>query len=386
MTQKLLTGCTKRLLFLVSEDWYFVSHRLHLALAARDAGYQVAVATRLSSHGAMLECHGLQVFRLSLQRASRNPLREIAALWEIIGIYRCFRPEIAHHVSLKPSLYGSVAALLTRVPVVINALAGLGYVFTSTDVFARVLRPLILAAFRLLFGRDNTRVIFQNSDDRQMMLDLGAVTLNNTVLIRGSGVELEVFRPVPLPEGMPLVVFPARMLWDKGLREFVEAVRLLKRAGSSARFILVGEPDPHNPESADEADLRRWVNEGLVEWWGRRNDMPTVFGEATIVCLPSYREGLPKVLLEAAACARPIVASDVPGCREIVIPGVNGILVPPRDPEALAKALAKLLDDREMCSRLGLAGRKLVEEHFSSENVAQETLAVYRDMLAGKCA
>lgn len=377
-----MTSESKRLLFLVSEDWYFLSHRLHLALAARDAGYQVAVATRLSGHGATLEHHGLQIFPLSMQRASRNPLHEMAALWEIIGIYRCFRPDIVHHVSLKPALYGSVAALLVRVPVVINALAGLGYVFTSSDAYARVLRPLILAAFRFLFCRSNTRVIFQNDDDRQMMIDLGAVTLNKTLLIRGSGVELEVFRPAPLPEGTPLVVFPARMLWDKGLLEFVEAVRLLKRDGSSARFILVGEPDLHNPASADEADLRQWVDEGLVEWWGRRNDMPTVFGEATIVCLPSYREGLPKVLLEAAACARPIVASDVPGCREIVIPGVNGILVPPRDPEALAKAVAKLLDDREMCSRLGLAGRKLVVEHFSSEKVAQETLAVYRDMLA----
>lgn len=371
----------RRLLFLVSEDWYFVSHRLHLARAARAAGYEVAIATRVGTCGAMLEAAGLQVFPLSLQRSSRNPLREIAALREITEIYRRFRPHVVHHVALKPSLYGSVAAYLAGVPVVINALAGLGYVFTSTDTYARVLRPLVLAAFRVLFGRANTRVVFQNADDRALLVRLGVVAEQRTSLIRGAGVDIAVFGVTPPSAGVPLVVFPARMLWDKGLREFVNAARLLKQESSEAKFVLVGEPDLHNPASADESDLRQWVAEGVVEWWGRRDDMPEVFGQARVVCLPSYREGLPKVLLEAASCGRAIVATDVPGCREIVIPGETGLLVPPRDAKALADVIARLLRDPELSARLGANGRRLVESSFSEEKVAAQTLAVYREML-----
>lgn len=370
-----------RLLFLVSEDWYFVSHRLHLALAARAAGYEVAVATRVGTCGAMLKAAGLQVFPLSLQRSSRNPLREIAALREVIGIYRRFHPHVVHHVALKPSLYGSVAAYLAGVPVVINALAGLGYVFTSSDIYARVLRPLVLASFRFLFGRANTRVVFQNADDRALLVRLGVVAEQRTSLIRGAGVDIAVFGVTPQPTGVSLVVFPARMLWDKGLREFVDAARLLRQECREAKFILVGEPDLHNPASADESDLRQWVAEGVVEWWGRRDDMPEVFGQARVVCLPSYREGLPKVLLEAASCGRAIVATDVPGCREIVIPSETGLLVPPRDARALADAIARLLRDPELSARLGANGRRLVESDFSEEKVAVQTLAVYREML-----
>jgi glycosyltransferase involved in cell wall biosynthesis len=377
-----VTEGRRRLLFLVSEDWYFVSHRLHLARAAQAAGFEVAVATRVGSFESLLEAAGLKVFPLSLRRASRNPLREFAAVCEIVGIYRRFRPHVVHHVALKPSLYGSVAAMFARVPVVINALAGLGYVFTSAEAYARVLRPLVLAAFRVLFGRDNTRVILQNTDDRALLVGLGVVPEGRTSLVRGAGVDIETFHAVPVPGGVPQVVFPARMLWDKGLREFVDAARLLKGEGCEARFVLVGEPDPHNPASADEAVLRQWVADGLVEWWGRRDDMPQVFQGASVVCLPSYREGLPKVLLEAAACGRPIVATDVPGCREIVIPRQTGLLVPPRDPKALAEAIAHLLGDRDLSARLGANGRRLVEDHFSEEKVAYQTLAVYREMLA----
>lgn len=370
-----------RLLFLVSEDWYFISHRLHLAKAAQAAGFDVAIATRIGLHGDLLDAAGLRVFPLSLKRRSRNPICELMALREIVGIYRSFKPQIVHHVALKPTIYGSAAAKIVGVPIVINALAGLGYVFTSREFYARLLQPVVLAIFRSLFRGNRLKVIFQNSDDRELMIHLGVVRGEQALLIRGAGVDIEKFTPGSPEAGRAQVIFPARMLFDKGLNEFVSAARLLKSEGSDARFILVGEPDEHNPASADTLTLNQWVAEGVVEWWGRRDDMPLVLRQATLVCLPSYREGLPKSLLEAASSGKPIVATDVPGCREIVLPGVNGLLVPPRDSRALAFAIDQLLRDSEMRERFGRNGRQLVEEQFSEETIAAQTLRLYQEML-----
>jgi len=370
-----------RLLFLVSEDWYFISHRLHLAKAAQAAGFDVAIATRIGLHGDLLKATGLHVFPLNLQRRSRNTMRELMAVREIIGIYRSFNPQIVHHVALKPAIYGSVAARIAGVPIVINALAGLGYVFSSRDFYARLLQPVVLAIFRSLFRGKHLKVIFQNADDREFMVRLGVVRDEQALLIRGVGVDIKMFFPEMPEAGKAQVVFPARMLFDKGLREFVAAARLLQSEGSDARFILVGEPDEDNPASANTRTLNQWVAEGAVEWWGRRDDMPLVLRQATLVCLPSYREGLPKALLEAASSGKPIVATDVPGCREIVLPGVNGLLVPPRDSRALAIAIDRLLRDSEMRERFGRNGRQLVEEQFSDETIAAQTLRLYQEMI-----
>lgn len=371
-----------RLLFLVSEDWYFLSHRLHLAKAALAAGFEVALATRVNSGQSKIEAAGIRVFPLDLHRSSRNPILELAALKQIMQVYLRFRPHIVHHVALKPSLYGSVAAKLTGVPAVINALAGLGYVFTSRALYARLLRPLVLRAFKTLFGYPNTMVVFQNADDRGLLVGRGTLRAEHAVLIRGAGVDIDVFSPTSMPEGIPVVVFPARMLFDKGLQEFVDAAGILKRAGCRARFALVGEPDPHNPATASPEMLQKWVDSGTVEWWARRADMPEVFRGASLVCLPSYREGLPKALLEAAACARPIVATDVPGCREVVVHGENGLLVPPHDASALADAIARLLGDPEQAARMGVNGRQRVERTFSEQHVAIQTLGLYKEMLS----
>lgn len=370
-----------RLLFLVSEDWYFVSHRLHLAKAAQAAGFDVGIATRIGTHGTLLKAAGLRVFPLTLQRRSRNPLRELAALRQIVDIYQSYRPQIVHQVALKPIIYGSVAAKIAGVPIVINALAGLGYVFTSHEFYARLLQPVVLAIFRLLFRRANLKVIFQNADDRELLVRLGAVRDEQALQIRGAGIDINTFYPGVPAAGRAQVVFPARMLFDKGLREFVAAARLLRSEGSDARFILVGEPDENNPASADTRILKQWVAEGAVEWWGRRDDLPLVLRNATLICLPSYREGLPKVLLEGAASGKAIVATDVPGCREIVLPGVNGLLVPLRDSHALAFAIRRLLGDSEMRERFGRNGRHLVEQQFSDKTIAAQTLRLYQDML-----
>lgn len=366
-----------KLLFFVTEDWYFCSHRLALAVAAREAGFEVAVVTRVSEHGEIIRRAGLDLIPFEISRRGMNPFMELAALIRLMAIYRREKPDLVHHVAMKPVLYGTLAARLAGVPHIVNALAGMGWLFTSAKMMARFVKLLVRLTFRFLLRQ--TWVIVQNPDDAALMAGAG---LESVRLIRGSGVDVEVFRPEPEPAGPPLVVLPARMLWDKGVGEFIEAARQLKERGVIARFALVGEPDPENPATVTEEQLAAWHAETVVEWWGQRDDMAQVYAQAHVVCLPSYREGLPKALLEAAACGRPIVATDVPGCRVIVRDGDNGVLVPVRDAPALAEALARLIADPDMRRRMGESGRALAVGEFSQERVIAETLAVYREAMA----
>lgn len=370
-----------RLLYLVTEDWYFVGHRLALACAAQAAGFEVGVATRESNDGDCIRAAGIELFPLAMRRESKNPLAELKAIAEVARIYRRYRPHIVHHVALKPVLYGSIAARLVGTPCVVNALTGLGYVFSSNDRRARLARPVVQAAYRQVLR--NSRVILQNRDDLSMLTHERVVQATQCELILGAGVDLRTFSARPEADGPPLVVLPARMLRDKGVHEFVEAARIIRKRGLAARFALVGEPDPANPASITESQLRQWVDAGVVEWWGWRDDMAQVYGSAHIVCLPSYREGLPKALMEAAACARPIVTCDVPGCREAIIAGETGLAVPARDAGALAQALHRLITDGATRKAMGLRARRLAEERFSIERVAAETIDVYRK-LAGE--
>lgn len=369
-----------RLLFLVTEDWYFCSHRLPLACAARDAGFDVAVATRVTAHGERIRAAGLRLIPLMLRRSGRNPWRELMAIAEITRLYRAEKPDIVHHVALKPVLYGSLAARIAAIPSVVNALAGMGYVFTSGKLSARLLRPLVTLAFRLLLKRG--RIILQNPDDRAALLKAGVASPEQITLIRGSGVDTAHFVPVPEPDtAVPLVVLPARMLWDKGVGEFVAAAHMLREEGLAARFLLAGERDPDNPAAIPAAQLETWRAGGIVEWHGRQEDMAQLLAQCHIVCLPSYREGLPKALLEAAASGRAIVATDVPGCREAVRHGVNGLLVPARDAAALAGALRRLLTDPALRREFGQHGREMAEKEFSVKKITAETLALYREIL-----
>lgn len=376
-----MVGLRPKLLFLVTEDWYFCSHRLPLACAARDAGFDVAVATRITAHGERIRSAGLRLIPIALRRSSRNPWSELQAIREIAAIYRREKPDIVHHVAMKPVLYGSLAAKITGVPHTVNALAGMGYVFTSQNASARLLRPWITLAFRLLLR--NTRVILQNPDDRDSLLSAGILNENQAVLIRGSGVDTDVFRYTPEPDsGTPLIVLPARMLWDKGVGEFVAAAEMLCKEGVAASFVLAGERDADNPAAISLEQLQEWHAAGTVTWLGKQEDMPALLARSHIVCLPSYREGLPKALLEAASSGRAIVATDVPGCREAVRHGKNGLLVPPRDSAALALALRQLIEDASLRRRYGRNGRAMAEQEFSVDHVSLETLALYRELLS----
>ncbi len=258
------------LLFLVTEDWYFVSHRLPLARAALLEGYRVVVATRIREHGEVLVRAGCDVVPLDWTRGTGSLFRELRFGWGLLALYRRERPAVVHHVALKPVVYGSLAARLSGVPVVVNAIAGLGYVFTSRTGSARLLRPILRSAFRLLLNRRGSWAVLQNPDDQALLEREAGLEPGRIVLIRGAGVDLAEFTVAPEPPGVPVVVLPARMLWDKGVGEFVEAARRLRREGCRARFALVGGLDPGNPRAIAQAVLDAWVTEGVVEWWGHR--------------------------------------------------------------------------------------------------------------------
>ncbi len=371
-----------KLLFLVTEDWYFCSHRLPPARAAQAAGYEVVVATRVEHRGADIEAEGFKLIPINLRRRSRNPFRELAAIAEIARIYRRERPDIVHHVAIKPVLYGSLAAMLARRPAVVNALAGMGFLFTSSSRLATMLRSAVSQVFRVLLNAGRNVLILQNPDDQALLVSGGLVAASRVRLIRGSGVDIQRFYPMPETDGTPVVMLASRMLWDKGIGEFVGAAGLLRARGRAARFVLVGDGDADNPASIPQAQLKSWHDSGVVECWGRCDDMPAAFAHAHVVCLPSYREGLPKVLLEAAACARPLVATDAPGCREIVRHGGNGFLVPLRDAAGLADAIERLLSEPALRLKMGAKGRQMVEAEFSEAQVARQTLAVYRELHA----
>jgi len=371
-----------RLLYLITEDWYFWSHRLDLARHAAQAGFDVLIATRVTEHRDRIEREGFKLLPIRLDRRSRNPIAELAAVLELVRLYRREQPTIVHHVALKPIVYGSFAAWWSGVPNVINAFAGLGYVFTDQKRRSGMLGICLQYVYRILLSLNKSVVIFQNREDRDLLIEERVVTLEHTRIIPGSGVDTKAFDIGPSPSRSPVVMLAARMLWDKGIGDFVEAVRSLKRQEVSARFVLVGRCDEHNPAAIEHAQLKAWVDEGLIEWWQHREDMPSVFSHATIVVLASYREGLPKTLLEAAACGKPLIATDVPGCREIVTHGINGLLVPPRNPAALAAAMDSLLRDSALRVRMGQAGRETVLRSFSVEKVTGQVLALYRELLA----
>ncbi len=377
-----MTARQPRLLIFVTEDWYFCSHRIGLAIAAREAGYEVSVVTRVRKHGEQIRAAGLALVPLELSRRGVNPLTEIRLVFQLFKVYRNIRPDIVHHVALKPVLYGSLAARLASVKRVVNALAGLGFLFSSDSKKARIAQPIVRLAFRMLLNRPTSRVILQNPDDVELMCNGGVLSRDRVVLIRGSGVDLNEFAMTSQPPGQPVVLLASRLLWDKGIGEFVAAARMIREHSPQCRFILVGEGDSENPSAISEKQLQEWQQEGAIEWWGRREDMPTVLSQANVVCLPSaYGEGVPKVLIEAAACGRAIVTTDTPGCREIVQDGNNGLLVPVRDVAALAAAIKRLIDDPALRLEMGRRGRELVENEFSIEKVVVETLALYASMI-----
>lgn len=367
-------------LFHVSVDWYFCLHWLPLARAVRAEGYDVALMTSSTDPELVqrIESAGLRLHLIPLSRQGMSPLQEWRSLRAILRVLRAERPVLVHAIAQKPILYCALAARLAQGPAMVATLAGMGYIFTSDRLRARWLRAVVVLAYRRLLAPPRVRVIVQNPDDRAQLLHSTGVA---ATLIRGAGVDLNRFRPELPPDRPVTIMLASRMLWDKGVKEFVGAARLLRQDGLDVRCVLVGKPDASNPSAIPARQLQGWHETGDVEWWGYRSEMAAVLAQAHIVCLPSYREGLPTILIEAAAAGLPLVATDVAGCREVVRPGVNGALVPVRDAAALADAIEVLAGDSALRESYGRASRRIAEEEFGIESVASATLEIYRSVL-----
>lgn len=366
------------LLFILNEPTYFVSHRLPIAIAARAAGYEIHVATGGAIPPLIIEKEGFSYHPIPLSRSGRNIFSELASLFAIYRLMRRLKPDIVHLVTIKPVIYGSLAARFARVPAVVAAIPGLGYAFIDQYLEARFLRHLISNLYRLAFRHKNLKVIFQNEDDKNTLLNMGALKENQSCLIRGSGVDLRQYKYFPEPETSPLiVVMAARLLRDKGVIEYVEAAKILRSKKINARFWLAGRPDPGNPSSIEEKQLQEWTDDQNIEYLGYREDIPCLFSQAHIIVLPSYREGLPRVLAEAAACGRAAITTDVPGCRAAIIPDKTGLLVKVKDPLSLVDAIQKLLTDPALRHSMGLEGRKLAENEFNIAKIVDEHTKIY---------
>lgn len=369
----------KKITYLVSEDWYFASHRLPLAQRAIMEGYKVSVMCNVDKHASVIQCAGIDVIPLKFSRSDVGLFANIRFFIALIFILRRADPDILHNVAQKPVLFGTWAGLVCRTPKIINAFGGLGTLFSSSSLRSRFARGCLSLVYRILFLSKRTHMIVQNNDDESWLRDQLGIPESRISLIRGAGVDVAYYTPSSafVPSSTPVITLVARMLRDKGVVEFCEAVRILKSRGVAGRFLLVGDPDPLNPTSLSELELAELTNIG-VDYLGRSDDIRGIWQMSDISVLPSYREGLPLSLLESAAMGKPIVTTDVPGCREVVDDGVNGFLAPPKDPEALANAIEKLVVNPELREQFGLASRERAVKEFSSERVIADTIALYR--------
>jgi glycosyltransferase involved in cell wall biosynthesis len=371
-----------KILYNVNIPRFFVSHRLPLALAAAEAGYDVHITTsdEDKEHVAQIIATGLPFHPLPLAQHGTNPFGEVRTLNAMIALYRQLKPDLVHHVSIKPVLYGGIAARITGVKAVVGAMSGLGHVFIAEGAKAKLLRQIVKPLFGLALGHGNSSMIFQNPEDRQRFLEMRLVRPERAILIRGSGVDMDVFAPIPETEGKPIVLFAGRLMWKKGLGDFVEAARQLKE---KARFVVVGYAEATSPDTVSQNQLEAWAQEGVIEYWGKRDDMPLVFAQSHLVCLPStYGEGVPKVLIEAAACGRAIVTTDTAGCREIGHHEENALLVPPNNMAALVAALERLITHPQLRQQMGMRGREIAIKEFSLNLVVKETLSLYEELLS----
>ena len=372
-----------KLLFIVNNDKFFVSHRLPIARAALEKGFEVHIATSFSTYMEKLKTIGFFLHPIELNRKSVGLFSNSRSFFQMLSVIKKVKPKITHLVTIKPIIFGGLACRLFGQSKVVIAISGFGYIFTSEGLLSSIRRKLISIVYRFIFNNDKLRIIVQNSDDKAVVNSLMSGNARQKImLIKGSGVNLKYCIAKPISRENPIVVMVSRLLGDKGVREFVEAARKIKIKRKSVRFVLVGEPDVGNPSSILHSEIHHWVAEGVIEWWGYRNDIPDVFASSYLVVLPSYREGLPKVLLEAAACARVIVTTDAPGCREAIKDGLTGLLVPVKSSRALAMAVESLLNDPNKCEQMGREGRKFAKNNFDINFVIMKHLRIYEELMS----
>ncbi len=371
----------EKLLFIVNVDWSFIIFRLPIALKAISLGYEVHLICKVTDRGEYLESLGLIVHPFEFSRSGKNIFRELACFLKLYQLMKRLKPDLVHLVTIKPVLYGGIVARVTKVPSVVSAISGLGFVFSgSQEKGGHMLLSVVLLLYRIALRHLNQTVIFQNPSDLAAIVEGVGLPRAKVKLIRGSGVDLTNYSMHPEVRGKPVIVMASRLLKDKGVFEFIDAARIVKDAGLDVRFQLIGEPDFGNPESVTVDEVQNWKEEGIVECLGFRTDIAELFTQAHVVVLASYREGLPKVLIEAAACGRAVITTDVPGCRDAIEQDVTGILVPARNAKALAVAMKVFIEDAGLRQRMGRAGRDLAEREFSIDKVVNTHLNIYQEL------
>jgi glycosyltransferase involved in cell wall biosynthesis len=377
--------------YVINHAAFFISHRLPLALEARRRGYRIVLITGQAGSDSMepvaeraLAEHGIEHVRLAFTSSGTNPLVELRGLLQLVSQLRRLKPDLVHCASPKANLYAGIAARLARIPAMVFAISGMGFAFTSAARQSAGRAGLAVLFRRLAafsFRHPHKRIIVQNHDDLELMLAAKFAKPSEIVLIPGSGVDLDMYAAADPASKQNVVLFPARVLIDKGASEFIATARALRAFEPKWRFVIAGTADYRNPSSVPRAQLEELQANGVIEWLGHVADMPRLFNEVAIVCLPSYREGMPKALLEAAAAGCAVVTTDVPGCREAILPGVTGDLVPPRDVAALTAALTALMADRNRRESYGRAGRKLAATRFGVVSVVDRVMNLYGELL-----
>ncbi|WP_438436804.1 glycosyltransferase family 4 protein [Kluyvera sichuanensis] len=371
----------KKITFIINNVDFLLSHRLQVVLGAQSEGFQVHVIAPNASHNAELERYNIIGHNVILSRGGNNPFFDLATLFQLVKLLKLIKPDLVHLVTIKPTLYGGIASRIAKVPCVVAAVSGLGTVFMSKGIMSNIRRKIVTMLYCSALKHKRIKVIFQNPDDQQLFIDSGVTDVTNSCLIRGSGVDLEKFPFYPEKISGNTVVMASRLLKDKGIYEYIEAARLLKKREVNVAMKIIGSTDPCNPTSVTEGELKRWESEGIIEVCGFRRDIAEQYANANVVCLPSYREGLPKCLVEAAACGRAVVTTDVPGCRDAIEAQITGLLVSVRDAESLADAIEFLLNNPEKRIQMGKSGRLLAENEFSIGYIVDQHLSIYRELM-----
>lgn len=372
-----------KLAILINDLSFFCSHRLPIAEAAKDKSFNVVIGYGElgGADPILLKNKGLNVSFVPMQRAGFNIFKNLKSIFYIWRFFKREKPDIAHLVTIKPYLFGGIIARIIGVPSLVSAVSGLGSLFIHKNLKSIFLRFLIYPMYQAAFNHLNQIIIFQNQSDAREMLKWGVLNEHKIRLLRGSGVKLEKFINLEESAGVPVICFAARLLVDKGLYDFISAAKVLKKRGIKAHFLLAGELDTQNPSGINVNEFNRIKDEGYVEILGYQKDIPKLYARSHIICLPSYREGLPKALIEAAAANRAVVTTDVPGCRDAIIPNKTGLLVPVRNSEALANAIQYLIENSEKRQSMGRAGRKLAEKDYAIENIVNAHLKIYEELI-----
>jgi len=373
-----------RVALISNTDWYLYNFRLALAKELRNADFDVKLISPEGRYVSILEAEGFEWHEWQVGRQSIAPWQELGTIRKLKNLYRKLKPDLVHHHTIKPVLYGGIAAQQASVPAIVASITGRGYAFEGKDNRAPLLEQIIKPFYRRVLRSNNTQVIFENDSDQNFFIQAGLVNQRQCNLIESVGVDPDHFFPTPEPDGPVVILLASRMLWDKGVGVLVDAAHLMKQKGLEFKIVLVGKPDPGNPTSISEEQLRAWEKENLLEWWGWQTDMQRIYSQCHVVVLPSFHEGVPTGLLEAAACGLPIVASDIPGCQIVVVDGETGLLVPSGQPQSLAAALEDLILDPDLRGRMGKAGRERLLERFTQQKINQQTIEIYRLALSNQ--